>query len=107
MKARKGWVEYLSNIAYAVAISLLMRLIVFLLEVPSDFFTFRQGGKVLAGWILLFFMSTLSVNAVISVCRWWRTLKSPESPSLQGLQEVFGLEKERGDAASRGGEKSV
>ena len=43
----------LAGVAYAATIDALMRLIGFLLEVPSSPFGFKEGGKVLAGWVLL------------------------------------------------------
>ena len=81
MSTRIGWVKFLLQLANVVAFQLLMRLIAFLLEVPSKAFSFRQGWKVFVGWILLALVSLLAVELILSRCRWWRTLMSPKASS--------------------------
>jgi hypothetical protein len=100
---RKSSFSWLSGIAYAAAVEVLMRLIGLLLEVPSAPFDFREGGKTLAGWILLFFISVLAVEALLSLRRWWCRPPAPAPSSDPYLRAVAEMEKERADLARSGG----
>ena len=102
---RKGTFSWLSVIAYAAAVEALMRLIGFFLEAPSAPFGFREGGKTLAGWTVLFLMSVLSVEALLSMRRWWCRPPAPAPSSDPYLRAVAEMEKERADRAWSGGER--
>ncbi len=102
---RRKKVSLLSAVAFAAAVEVLMRLIGLLLEVPSAPFDFREGGKTLAGWILLFFMSVLAVEALLSLRRWWCRPPAPAPSSDPYLMAVAEMKKERADRAGAGVER--
>ena len=72
-----------------------MRLIAFLLEVPSPPLTLREGGRVFAGWLLLFLLSHLAVAALLSVRLRWLQRPTPPRAYDAYLMALSELESER------------
>lgn len=75
--AAHGW-KWVKGLGCAVSANLLTRLVGYLLDVPSAPFSREGGLKGFAGWVLLFALAFLAVEAVSSVYRWWLR-KSPQS----------------------------
>ena len=82
---RRKKVSLLSAVAFAAAVEGLARLVGFLLEVPSAPFGFPEGGKVLAGWILLLLLSVLAIDRLQTLLQRWRTPPPPPG----GVRSLF------------------
>ena len=85
----------LSSLAYVAASQLLMRLVAFLLGVPSSPFSVRDGGKVFAGWILLYAVCCLAIEAVLFLRRKWFTSQASPRAADPYLMAVAELQDER------------
>jgi hypothetical protein len=91
VKSLKNKSSWLLNIVFVLVADLLTNLIGYLLEVPSARFSFREGFKSFAGWVLLFAVSIVAVEALFSV---YRKLTAPpepppaDDPYLRALAEV-------------------
>lgn len=99
--------SWLSGIAYVASVQLLIRLIGFLLEVPSAPLDFREGGKAMAGWILLYSISCLALEALLHLWRRWRKPPGPVPAFDPYLMAVAELEKEREEQGAVFGRKSA
>lgn len=91
VKLRRNERSWLLNIAFVLIADLLTSVIGYLLEVPSVPFSFREGFKSFAGWVLLFAVSIVAVEALFSVYRKWTAPQEPppaDDPYLRALAEV-------------------
>ena len=91
VKLRRNERSWLLNIAFVLVADLLTSVIGYLLEVPSVRFSFREGFKSFAGWVLLFAVSIVGVEALFSVYRKWTAPQEPppaDDPYLRALAEV-------------------
>jgi hypothetical protein len=99
---RRKKFSFFSAVAFAATVEGLARLVVFLLEVPSAPFGFREGGKVLAGWILLLFLSVLAIDRLQTLLHRWRTPPPPPAAYDPYLMAVAEMENERAERARVG-----
>ena len=104
---RRKKFSLLSVVVFVAAVEMLVRLVGFLLEVPSTPFGFRDGGNVLAGWILLVFLSVLALERLQTLLHRWRTPPPPPAAYDPYLMAVAEMENERADRAQFGGKKSA
>jgi hypothetical protein len=84
----------LFSLAYVAASQLLMRLIAFLSDVPSSPFSVRDGGKVFAGWVLLYAVCCLAIEAVLFLRRRWFTSQASPRAADPYLMAVAQLQDE-------------
>jgi hypothetical protein len=87
-RSERGW---LLNVCLVLVANLLTRVIGYLLEVPSAHFSLRDGFKTFAGWLLLYAISILALEAIIYVFRKWTAPQEPppaDDPYLQARADV-------------------
>lgn len=86
---------WLTSIVYAWSLQLLVRLIGLLLDVPSSPLGFREGGRVFVGWVLLYGVCFLAIEALLSLRRRWFSRPVPPAPYDPYLLAVAEMQEER------------
>jgi hypothetical protein len=94
VKSRRNERGWLLNVLSALAANLLTKAIGHLLDVPSAPFSLRLGFKTFAGWVALFVVSILAVEALLSVYRRWSEPQAPPPANDPYLRAVSDLKQD-------------
>jgi hypothetical protein len=94
MNPRKNGSNWWTNVLCVLAANLLTRAVGYLLDVPSEPFSFREGFKTFAGWVVVFIVSILAVEALVSGFRRWFAPQVPPPQNDPYLRAVSDLKQD-------------
>jgi len=83
-----------TNVLCVLAANLLTRAVGYLLDVPSAPFSFREGFKTFAGWVIVFMVSISAVEALVSGFRRWFAPQVPPPQNDPYLRAVSDLKQD-------------